>query len=130
MTESSDESPLKFPCEFPVKAMGLSGDDFEQHVMDIFRRHVSDLDETMVTRRDSQGGKYVSITVTIQAKIKTLQVHTKGQALENGRMGQRIKIKFIREENHHDEYKAHNTICPVYRFVLLRNRAGHGLYME
>lgn len=68
MTDSSDESPLKFPCEFPVKAMGLSGIDFEKHVLNIFRRHVPDLDETLISKRDSQGGKYVSITVTVQAK--------------------------------------------------------------
>ncbi len=68
MTDFSDESPLKFPCEFPVKAMGLSGIDFEEHVLDIFRRHVPDLDETLISKRDSQAGKYVSITVTVQAK--------------------------------------------------------------
>jgi len=70
MTESSDESPLKFPCEFPIKAMGLSTPEFETHVVDICRRHAADLDESLITRRDSQGGKYVSITVTIQAQSR------------------------------------------------------------
>lgn len=61
------ESLLVFPCEFPIKAMGKSSIAFEAQVIDIMRRHVPDLDETTITRRPSQGGNYLAITVTIQA---------------------------------------------------------------
>jgi len=70
MTDTPDESPLTFPCEFPVKAMGLATAGFEEHVLDIFRRHASGFDESLITRRESQGGKYVSITVTIEAQSR------------------------------------------------------------
>jgi putative lipoic acid-binding regulatory protein len=70
MTDSSDESPLKFPCEFPVKVMGKTGENFEVYVIEIFRRHVPDLDEGLITQRESQGGKYISVTVTIQAQSR------------------------------------------------------------
>ncbi|NOX42432.1 MAG: DUF493 domain-containing protein [Gammaproteobacteria bacterium] len=70
MADSSDESPLKFPCEFPVKAMGKTGQDFDLYVIEIFRRHVPDLDEALITKRESQGGKYISVTVTIQAQSR------------------------------------------------------------
>ena len=61
------ESPLVFPCEFPIKVMGKSSATFAAQIIDIMRRHVSDLDETTITRRPSQGGNYLAITVTIQA---------------------------------------------------------------
>ncbi len=61
------ESLLVFPCEFPIKVMGKSGVTFEAQIIDIMRRHVPDLDETTITRRPSQGGNYLAITVTIQA---------------------------------------------------------------
>ena len=61
------ESLLVFPCEFPIKAMGKFSATFEAQIIDIMRRHVPDLDETTITRRPSQGGNYLAITVTIQA---------------------------------------------------------------
>lgn len=61
------ESLLTFPTEFPVKATGRATADFETRVIEIVRRHAPDLDTGAVTRRASQGGKYLAITVTIQA---------------------------------------------------------------
>ncbi len=61
------ESLLVFPCEFPIKAMGKFSAAFETQIIDIMRRHVPDLDEATITRRPSQGGNYLAITVTVQA---------------------------------------------------------------
>ncbi len=58
---------LEFPCAFPIKAMGKSGDAFEAAVLKIMHLHVPDLGEGAVTSRPSQGGKYTSITVTVTA---------------------------------------------------------------
>jgi len=70
MTEPSEESPLKFPCEFPIKVMGKPENGFHAHVVEIVRRHTPDLDESLITLRDSSGGKYIAITVTIQARSR------------------------------------------------------------
>jgi uncharacterized protein len=59
--------PLRFPCRFPVKAMGLSRPDFDTLVVGIVRRHAPDLSEGAVTLRTSRGGKYVAVTVVIEA---------------------------------------------------------------
>ena len=67
---SDEASPLKFPCRFPVKAMGKTGPALEKAVLDIFRRHVSDLTENAVTFSVSKNGNYTSITVTITARSK------------------------------------------------------------
>lgn len=70
MTDPTEESPLKFPCDFPVKAMGHASDGFDTHVLEIVRKHYPQLDDTRVTLRNSQGGKYISVTVTIVAQSR------------------------------------------------------------
>jgi len=61
------ESPLRFPCTFPIKAMGKADDGFEALVVDIVRRHAPDLDVAGIALRESSGGKWLSVTVTIEA---------------------------------------------------------------
>ena len=67
---SEDESPFEFPCAYPVKAMGKADEGFDLLVMEIVRRHAEDLDETLVKIRESRGGKWISVTITIQAQSK------------------------------------------------------------
>ena len=68
MTE--DESLFDFPCDFPIKAMGKAADDFDSLVVSLVRKHSPDLREGAVRTRMSQGGKYMSVTVTIQARSR------------------------------------------------------------
>ncbi len=69
MSESAPEpeSLLVFPCEFPIKVIGNASDTFEAQVLEIVCRHAPDMDKTAITRRSSQGGNYLAITVTLQA---------------------------------------------------------------
>ena len=64
------ETLLEFPCRFPIKAMGLAAADFDMLVVGIVRRHAPDLKESAVQSRSSRGGKYLSVTVTIEATSK------------------------------------------------------------
>ncbi len=64
------ETLLEFPCRFPIKAMGLAAADFDTLVVGIVRRHAPDLKESAVQSRSSRGGKYLSVTVTIEATSK------------------------------------------------------------
>ncbi len=61
------ESPLRFPCEFPVKAMGKSGCDLDIIVVGIVRKHAPDLSEAAIKTRASTNGNYISVTVTVHA---------------------------------------------------------------
>lgn len=63
----SGESPLKFPCEFPIKAIGKARDDLDSIVFSLVRPHVPDLGEGAIRTRPSRHGNYQSITVTINA---------------------------------------------------------------
>jgi len=60
-------NPADFPCQFPIKIMGLAGDTFEGIVIGILNQHVPDLGEGAITAKLSKEGKYVSITATINA---------------------------------------------------------------
>lgn len=64
------ETLLEFPCQFPIKAMGLSCDEFEIAVLEIINRHVDDLAENALRIKPSKNGKYTSITITITARSK------------------------------------------------------------
>jgi len=61
---------LEFPCEFSVKAMGLTSPDFDLAVVEVVRRHAPDMTEGCISSRPSKSGKYTAITVTIQATSK------------------------------------------------------------
>lgn len=64
------ETLLEFPCHFPIKAMGRADGEFESLVVELVRKHVPDLGEGAVQIRDSKGGKYISVTVTVHAKSR------------------------------------------------------------
>ena len=70
MNKSSEDEIMKFPCQFPIKVMGIATDNFDIVVTDIIKKHVFDLSEDAVKSRFSQEGKYVSVTVTIEAKSR------------------------------------------------------------
>lgn len=66
----SGERPtvLQFPCDFPLKVMGRAADDFDALVIEIVLRHVSTLREGAVQTRASREGRYLAVTVTVQAE--------------------------------------------------------------
>ncbi len=70
MQETDEEVIMEFPCQFPIKAMGKAEDDFDILVVSIIRKHVADLSENAVKSRLSKEGKFVSITVTVNAESK------------------------------------------------------------
>jgi putative lipoic acid-binding regulatory protein len=62
-----EESALRFPCEFPIKAMGRADCELDIQVVEIVRRHVPDLSEGRISTRDSRQGNYTSVTVVVTA---------------------------------------------------------------
>jgi len=70
LTLKEGETLLEFPCEFPVKAMGLACDEFEIAVIEIINRHVENLAEDALKVKSSKTGKYTAITITITAHSK------------------------------------------------------------
>jgi putative lipoic acid-binding regulatory protein len=64
-------SPLKFPCSFPIKVMGHRTASFETLVVGLISDHVGEIPLERVRSQASSNGRYVSITVTIEARSRT-----------------------------------------------------------
>lgn len=65
---SSDKTTLlEFPTAFPIKIMGEARPDFAQIIVDIVLKHAPDYPAASTEMRPSSGGKYLSITCTINA---------------------------------------------------------------
>jgi uncharacterized protein len=72
-----EETLLKFPTPFPIKAMGRMTDTdsnnpsgFAQIVIDIILKHAPDLDSKLVEMRPSKNGNFLSVTATVNATSK------------------------------------------------------------
>jgi len=70
MSETETETLLKFPCQFPIKALGKTSPELDSLIIEIIRLHVDDLHDCAIKSKPSKGGKYTSVTVTIEATSK------------------------------------------------------------
>lgn len=58
---------IEFPCDFPLKIMGMTQDDFLPAVTEIVCTHDPDFDANTIETRHSSNGNYISVTATIRA---------------------------------------------------------------
>jgi hypothetical protein len=68
--ENPEQQLLQFPCSITIKAMGVACEEFEWLVVELIRRHAPDLGENAVRSRPSRGGKYLAVSVTVQAQSR------------------------------------------------------------
>ena len=67
---SNTESLMEFPCDFPIKAIGEAGLAFGAVGVEIVNRHAQTVGEGAVTTRESRGGRYLAVTVTVRAQSR------------------------------------------------------------
>jgi uncharacterized protein len=67
---SVPHTAFKFPCTFPIKAIGQHSHDFERSVLTIIQRHVPEIDLATVTSRPSSNGNYLAVTATFTARSR------------------------------------------------------------
>ena len=67
---SEEESLIDFPCDFPVKVMGLAIPEFHQCILDIALKHDPRFNGDETKQRESKTGKYTSLTLNIHAENK------------------------------------------------------------
>ena len=60
------ESLIEYPCDFPIKVMGIASDDFAGIVCRLVQAHAPDFDAASISTRASAGGKYISVTCTVR----------------------------------------------------------------
>jgi hypothetical protein len=61
------ESLIVYPCSFPIKVMGVKVDGFVHAVTQIATLFDPTFDASAVELRESKGGKYLGVTLTINA---------------------------------------------------------------
>ena len=64
---SNEKPQLEFPCDYPIKVMGRTRDDFDQIVAEILQPHAPEVTTGDMDTRESRNGNFVSVSVTIQA---------------------------------------------------------------
>ena len=65
--EARRESLIEYPSLFPIKVMGLHVEGFPEAVIAVAQRFDPDFDPATVERRESSGGNYLGLTITITA---------------------------------------------------------------
>ncbi len=58
-----EKAKMEFPCDFGIKAMGVTCPEFDSIVVSIVRRHIEDIKEGAITSKQSAGGKFTSVSI-------------------------------------------------------------------
>lgn len=61
------DSLIEYPSLFPIKVMGLHGDDFVHQITQVARQFDPFFDAATVELRPSSTGKYLGVTITVTA---------------------------------------------------------------
>ncbi len=62
------EAPkIEFPCDYPIKVLGVSSDAFEPIVLAVFERHAPGFNRQNIAGKASNKGTFTSLTITITA---------------------------------------------------------------
>ena len=61
------DSLIEYPSSFPIKVMGLRVEGFVPAMVEIARRFDPEFDASSIEQRESSGGKYLGLTLTITA---------------------------------------------------------------
>ncbi len=66
-----EQSLIEYPCEFPIKVMGLMHDAFSQTMIEVVLEHDPSFHAGKVDMRPSSKGNYIALTMTIYAVDRT-----------------------------------------------------------
>jgi putative lipoic acid-binding regulatory protein len=62
-----EQSLIEYPCDFPIKVMGVMQDMFAQTIVELVIIHDPTFHAGKMEMRPSSKGNYLSLTVTIRA---------------------------------------------------------------
>ena len=68
LLKPGDHAPkIEFPCDYPIKILGDAHEAFTARVVAVVKNHAPDMDETKVKIKESSKGRFLSVTVVINA---------------------------------------------------------------
>ncbi len=59
---------IDFPCEFPVKIIGINSSSFINEIKEITLKHFPNFNDTALVQKPSQKNNYIAITATVFAE--------------------------------------------------------------
>lgn len=65
----ADQSPpkIEFPCDYPIKVVGVAAEDFHTFVIEVMERHSDMVYKEKLTVRTSGNGNFIAVTISIRA---------------------------------------------------------------
>lgn len=63
----TEESAIKFPCDFPIKMMGRDTPEFRITARSLVEHHVGPVADNAMKAAVSRNGSFVSVTITVTA---------------------------------------------------------------
>lgn len=67
LTPERRESLIDYPSAFPIKVVGVNGNGFVTAITHIAKQFDPNFDASTIELRESGGGKYLGLTVTVNA---------------------------------------------------------------
>ena len=65
--KTDTESLIVYPSRFPIKVMGLRAEGFVHAITMVARQFDPGFDAASIELRESKGGKYLGVTITVTA---------------------------------------------------------------
>jgi len=65
--EARKDSLIEYPSQFPIKVMGIKAEGYVQAVAHIARQFDPGFDASTIELRESKGGNYLGVTITVTA---------------------------------------------------------------
>ena len=67
LTPERRESLIDYPSAFPIKVVGVNGNGFATAITHIAKQFDPSFDASTIELRESGGGKYLGLTITVTA---------------------------------------------------------------
>jgi putative lipoic acid-binding regulatory protein len=67
---AEQDTLIEFPCDFPIKVMGETREDFADAIVRAIQAHLPEFHAGNTELRASSGGRYVSLTCTVHVTSK------------------------------------------------------------
>ena len=87
MGQTEKESVLEFPCDFDIKVMGESDENFSESIIKIIKKHDINFNASKIEMKGSSSGKYISLTcnvyVTSQKQLNKMYVELSKSPITN-----------------------------------------------
>lgn len=71
MMADKDDTLIEFPCDFPIKVMGETREDFADVIIALVQEHSPEFHAGKTELRASSGGRYISLTCMVYVTSKS-----------------------------------------------------------